>query len=692
LGNTPVRLLVVDDDEDDFVLVRDLLQETPGTRFSVEWAASPGEGARRLRERAHDAYLIDYRLGATSGIELMRAAIAAGVTAPIVLLTGRGDHEVDHEAMHAGAADYLVKGKFDGHQLSRVLRYAIERARDRMALELGEARYRRLFESVPAPMWVYQRDTLRFLAVNDAAIEHYGYSRDAFLAMSAADIRPAEDVSEFREFSQGLDAGMTHSGYWRHQRKDGSLIDVEISSHDIEWNGQRARMVLAKDVTEQLRAQEEIRARAAQLRQVLSDASDALIVVGADATVRFANPAVREVLGRDPDAMLGTIFDLPGLTRGEREIEVARVADEVRIAEARVSETEWEGEHARIYALRDVTDRRRAEDRTRLLERAIESTSNGVVIADARRPDLPLIYVNRAFERMTGYSAEEALGKNCRFLQGPDTSQPELGQIRAALREQRDCEVVLRNYTRQGGLLWNQLSIAPVRDSHGEVTHYIGVLNDVTERRRYEAELSYLASHDPVTGLSRYVVLQEQVEALIGARDESGKLALLYVDIDRFHTVNETMGHVIGDQALRVFAERLRESVGDPDRVCRLASDEFLALVPFDGDAGEPAAVAHCIRAALETPIEIGPYRLYLTCSIGISVYPDNGASATDLLHAAEAAMARAKRQGRDSVCSFSNEQATDLRDRLNLGCARRSWRARWCCITSRRSARCRAR
>jgi diguanylate cyclase (GGDEF)-like protein/PAS domain S-box-containing protein len=316
---------------------------------------------------------------------------------------------------------------------------------------------------------------------------------------------------------------------------------------------------------------------------------------------------------------------------------------------------------------RDVTARRRAEQRTLLLERAIESSSNGIVIVDAKRPDQPLIYVNAAFERITGYRAQDVLGLNCRFLQGPDVSQPELDRVRAALREQRACEVVLRNYTRQGALIWNQLSVAPVRDERGEVSHFVGVLNDVTERRRYESELAYLASHDPVTGLSRYVRLQEQVEALI-ARGGDTRFALLYVDIDRFHTVNETMGHVIGDAALRVVADRLRDGVGDPERVCRLASDEFLALVPGIGEVPDAAGLAQRIRQALDAPVEIGPYRLYLTCSIGISSYPDNGTTAADMLHAAEAAMTRAKRHGRDSVFAFTNDQANELQDRLKLG------------------------
>ncbi|MFE1743884.1 PAS domain-containing protein [Coleofasciculus sp. H7-2] len=131
----------------------------------------------------------------------------------------------------------------------------------------------------------------------------------------------------------------------------------------------------------------------------------------------------------------------------------------------------------------DISDRKRSEDRLRLLERAIAASSNGIVISDAQLPDIPVIYVNPAFELITGYSASETLGKNCRFLQGTDTAQPALEELRMALREPRECRVVLRNYRQDGSLFWNEFSIAPVRDALGRLTHYVGIQADITEER-----------------------------------------------------------------------------------------------------------------------------------------------------------------------------------------------------------------
>jgi PAS domain S-box-containing protein len=129
-------------------------------------------------------------------------------------------------------------------------------------------------------------------------------------------------------------------------------------------------------------------------------------------------------------------------------------------------------------------------DKLRLLERAVTASTNAIVITDPNRPDDPLVYVNPAFERTTGYAAGEAVGRNCRFLQGEDRDQPALQELRAAIHEGRHCTVVLRNYRKDGTLFWNELSVYPVRDEEGRVMHFVGVQNDITERIRAEESLS----------------------------------------------------------------------------------------------------------------------------------------------------------------------------------------------------------
>jgi len=137
----------------------------------------------------------------------------------------------------------------------------------------------------------------------------------------------------------------------------------------------------------------------------------------------------------------------------------------------------------------EIRKRQQKEDELRLSNQAIAASSNGIVIADAREPDLPIIYINPAFERITGYSAQEIIGRNCRFLQGPDKNQPALNELRSALRDGRDCKVVLSNYRKDGRRFWNELSVSPIYDGAGNLTHFVGIQMDITERKQAQEEL-----------------------------------------------------------------------------------------------------------------------------------------------------------------------------------------------------------
>jgi diguanylate cyclase (GGDEF)-like protein/PAS domain S-box-containing protein len=670
VNDSPIRVLVVDDDEDDFILVSDVLERIPGMRFETTWAPTYDDGLARASRGDVDICLVDYLLGAGSGIDLIRAAAAAGNRSPMVLMTGQGNPEVDAAALVAGAADYLVKRDLDPERLSRAIRYALDRARAYHALEEGEARWRLLFDRNPMPLWVYDVETLAFLAVNESMVDHYGYSREELSRMTAMDIRPPDEYEAFDAYRRQRPRGLIKAGLWRHKKRDGSVIDVEVTSHSLVWNGREARLVLGLDVTERRRAENAVLEREQRLRNVLTDSIDALLVVASDNTVVFANPAAGLIFDAAPEALIGRPFPLPEVLESEfSEAKITTAGGQTHAIESRVSETVWDEQLARLVALRDVTERHRSEERLRVLERAMESTTNGVLIADARSPDLPTVYINAAFERMTGYSFDDIVGRNCRILQGNDRDQPEIVELREAIIEGRSADVMLRNYRKDGALFWNHLNLAPVRNERGEITHYVGIQVDVTERRRHEAEMAYMATHDNVTGLPRYIAVEEFTRGAVAEAGRSGgRVLMLYVDLDRFHSVNESMGHAVGDEALRVVAQRIRQVAGEDGRVSRIAGDEFMVLYLPHADDRDGTILADRIRDAVEQPVAVPPYSVYLTCSIGISAFPDNASSATELLNQSEAAMTRAKRNGRNAVARFSNEQVQELADRLSLG------------------------
>lgn len=286
------------------------------------------------------------------------------------------------------------------------------------------------------------------------------------------------------------------------------------------------------------------------------------------------------------------------------------------------------------------------KDWSRVLERAITSARNGVLITDANQPDNPIVYVNPAFERITGYSGEEVLGKNCRFLQGTDRDQPALDEVRAAIREGRECRVDVRNYRKDGTLFWQELSISPVRDERGNVTHFVGIQDDVTERKLAEARLAHEALHDPLTGLPNRVLFTDHLQEALAKRD--APLAVLFLNLDDFRKVNETLGHDAGDRVLASVARRVEEHLRDEDAVARLGGDEFMVLLDGVGTPEEATRLAEKLLEALRSPLahEDG---LTVTASLGIvlsSTVPEN-AGPRDLLRFAEQTMYRSKEEGK---------------------------------------------
>jgi diguanylate cyclase (GGDEF)-like protein/PAS domain S-box-containing protein len=295
----------------------------------------------------------------------------------------------------------------------------------------------------------------------------------------------------------------------------------------------------------------------------------------------------------------------------------------------------------------------------RVLERAVESARNGVLITDPNQPDNPIVYANPAFERISGYSAEEVLGRNCRFLQRHDRDQPALEEVRMAIRDGRECRVVVRNYRKNGALFWQELSISPVRDDRGRITHFVGIQDDVTERRLAEERLVHEASHDPLTGLPNRVLFMDRLrDAYSRARLDGGaSIGILVLDLDDFKSVNETLGYRAGDRMLAMAAERVEECLRDEDIAARLGGDEFLVLLEGIRSA-DATGTAEKILEALWEPFVLGEAERSLTASIGVALgRPGPGTEQPqDLLRSAELSMYRSKRNGKASYTVFGSD------------------------------------
>ena len=301
-----------------------------------------------------------------------------------------------------------------------------------------------------------------------------------------------------------------------------------------------------------------------------------------------------------------------------------------------------------------------------VVDQALEATPNGVSISDLTRPDEPLVFVNQSFGRLAGFPVEEVVGRNCRFLQGPDTDQAAVTRIRAAIAAGRSCTETLLNYRGpQREEWWNELHLQPVADEHGRVVQYLGIQSDVTARvraeralreetdrsRDYLARIEQLAYTDHLTGLINRRRVEELVELeLWEARAGGHAMALLLLDLDGFKQVNDRWSHAAGDELLRVVSRRVLNAVRRSDLVARLSADEFLvAVTGLDrGHAAARAAdIATVLSEAVALPALVADHEVSITASIGVSTYPHDGEDVATLLHQADLRMYDAKRRSR---------------------------------------------
>lgn len=322
-----------------------------------------------------------------------------------------------------------------------------------------------------------------------------------------------------------------------------------------------------------------------------------------------------------------------------------------------------------IYVVaRQITERKRLEAQLKLLERGIESSVNGILIADAGQPGLPIVYVNAAFERITGYSREEAIGRNCRFLQGDETDPQAVRVLHEAIDAEREVHVALRNYRRNGALFWNDLYISPVRDESDAVTHYIGVQNDITEQREYQAQIAYNANHDALTGLPNRVLLAQRLEqgCQIAQRHQR-YLAVLFIDLDDFKPINDTLGHEVGDFILVEVAKRLEAVLRPWDTVARFGSDEFVVVLPDLADESDALYVVERMLRQLASAYWHNGSEMRITASIGIATSDGKTDRPKGLIQQADLAMYKAKRQGRNTYQWYTEELNQKVSARVAL-------------------------
>ncbi|MEN8146635.1 MAG: diguanylate cyclase, partial [Campylobacterota bacterium] len=312
----------------------------------------------------------------------------------------------------------------------------------------------------------------------------------------------------------------------------------------------------------------------------------------------------------------------------------------------------------------------RVKQRLMAFRSAVEHGDNSVVMTDAQRN---IIYVNEVFERDSGYKASEVIGRNPRILKSDLVDQAYYDELNAALNRGEKWEGEFVNKKKDGSLFHEKASIVPVYIEK-KLVNYLAIKLDITKYVEQQKEMDFLAYHDSLTGLPNRIYFEERLEQVLAvSKRRETTAAILFIDLDRFKIINDTLGHHIGDEMLKTVADRIKAVLRKGDTLARLGGDEFVVILEMLKENSEPAHVSEKIITAIREPIEVDSYALNTTASIGIALYPDDGAEMHTVIKHADSAMYQAKKLGKDRFHYYKEHLSTDSHYRLKMEQALRS-------------------
>jgi diguanylate cyclase (GGDEF)-like protein/PAS domain S-box-containing protein len=446
-------------------------------------------------------------------------------------------------------------------------------------------------------------------------------------------------------------------------------------------------LITVNDLTERESLRSQARETEHRTRAIVDNIADAIITIDETGTVYTFNRAAERTFGYSAGEIIGSNVKMlmPEPFRGEHDGYLHRYVNtgETRCIgsgvrevtgqhkdgshfpmELSISETNFGERRVFIGIVRDTTRRKADEAMTRKLSSAIEQAADSVIITDANGV---IEYVNAAFEGMTGYSREEVIGRNPNILKSGIQSSEFYKRLWQTILQGRPFQEVFVNRRKDGSLYYEEKSITALIDDSGTISHFVSTAKDITERMQVKERLNYLAHFDPLTDMPNRSLFMERLQhAVARAARNSSKAGVLYLDLDRFKVINDTLGHDAGDSLLKLVADRLRACVRETDTVSRLGGDEWAVLIE-NASPLELTAVAEKLLDALAKPLNVATHELFPTASLGVSVYPEDGADGRTLLKHAEVAMYRAKHEGRNSYQFFDPAMTEQAHERLRL-------------------------
>ena len=570
--------------------------------------------------------------------------------------------------------------------------HAIDQAQ-RRAAEAWAGKLSLVVEQNPSTIIITDLDG-RIEYVNDRFVETTGYAREDALGQNVDMLNPRTlPESFFDQLRETIASGQSWKGDLQTRRRDGTVYwERALIAPIRDAEGKVTNYVSIKEDVAALReVMTRLQESENRFRSAMGVMLEGLVIISPDGDYLFVNRSAQESIGAD---LLGRkITDLgtevlredgspcpPDEYPSRRTLREGReVRDAVIGFRAQDGEMHWAeintaplhmGDDPRwgvVLTFSDVTERRRTEEQLRLAFEAIRHSGEGILVTDAEHR---ILSANPAYEAMTGYRTDEIIGAEPSVISLAE-SGPE-HDVALAMREALATtgywqgEVWNRRRSGEGYPGW--LGVSAVQEADNRPKHFIYIFSDITERKEAQKRIEYLAHHDALTGLPNRLLLCDRVaQAQVQAHRMQSRVALMFLDLDRFKTINDSLGHPVGDALLKEVVERLKGCVRESDTISRQGGDEFIILLNDVRDGEAIARVADKIHQRMADPIVLGSHTLNTSFSIGIAIYPDDGDDFDTLLQKADTAMYHAKEAGRNSHRFFTEQMNQRVVEHLSL-------------------------